>query len=902
MPSRSSSLLTHARDIVILAVGYLLAARAGMALAIPPGYVTAIFPASGVALAALLLWGGRLWPGVFFGSFALNLWITLDAGRELAPPVLAVAAGIGFGAVLQALFGAWLIRRFIGFPTALSDDREVLRFLGLGVAGCLTSGSVGVLVLWLAGAVSGVNLLFSWWTWVVGDALGVLLGTPVLLTFFATPKRLWRARRWSVALPMVVVALGIIPAFMGASHWESQRGVLEFRKQAELLHQTLESKIQLNLDAIHALRDYYLGVEQITFQGFSQFANGTLSRHHSIHALSFNPLVTFAERAAFEAAIRQEVDPGFAIRERHPDKGLMAAEERPEYVTVAYIQPLAANRNALGFDVASNPARKAALDRARDSGKPVATSRITLVQETQNQSGVLAFLPVYADTAGTPEERRARLKGFTVGVFRIGDLLASALIGVNREELSATLYEEGDGSERMFLAGFGDGRGVWDGEPAAAAGAGHPDPWWSQPLDFGGQRWRLELTPTRSALEAQRSWGAWFVLAGGLLFASLLGAFLLINTGRTARIEELVAKRTSQLAERESRLKAILDNAGDGIITINQDGIIESANPAAARLFDYEMAEMAGRNVSMLMPPPYRDNHDAFIRRYLETGEARVVGGSREVTGVRKDGALVPIDLSVSAVQLEEGQLFTGILRDLTERKRVELLKSEFVSTVSHELRTPLTSIYGGLKMVLAGVTGELPDKARRLLDLAYSNSERLNLLINDILDIQKMEAGRLEFHFAPLDAAGLVRKAVAENAAYAQKFGVRFVIVEPLPEGLTVNGDEGRLCQVLANFLSNAAKFSESGASVEIRVVPTRPWVEFSVSDHGPGIPEAFQPKVFEKFSQADASDARKKGGTGLGLAITRSLVESHHGEIGFHSTPGEGATFFFRLPERAG
>jgi signal transduction histidine kinase len=268
------------------------------------------------------------------------------------------------------------------------------------------------------------------------------------------------------------------------------------------------------------------------------------------------------------------------------------------------------------------------------------------------------------------------------------------------------------------------------------------------------------------------------------------------------------------------------------------------------------------------------------------------------VEGLRKDGGAIPLELSVNEIILENGKLFTSILHDLTERKRTDKLKSAFVSTVSHELRTPLTSIYGSLKMVLAGVTGALPDKARKLLELAYNNSERLNLLINDILDIQKMEAGQMDFQFKLLDAAALIRRAVEENTGYAEKFGVRYSITEPVPDGLTVDGDESRLCQVLANFLSNAAKFSEPGDTIEVRVENTEPWVQFSVTDHGPGIPEAFQSRVFQKFAQADSSDTRQKGGTGLGLSISKVLVEKHHGEIGFNTTLGEGTTFFFRLP----
>lgn len=357
--------------------------------------------------------------------------------------------------------------------------------------------------------------------------------------------------------------------------------------------------------------------------------------------------------------------------------------------------------------------------------------------------------------------------------------------------------------------------------------------------------------------------------------------------------------RVHALRNSEARMKAIFESAVEGIIIMNEEGIIELVNPAATRLFHYTVEEMVGHNVSMIIPSPHKELHDGYLKRYIDTKEARIVGVGREVEGMRKDGSTIPLELSVSDVALANRRVFTGMLHDLTVRKEADRLKNEFVSTVSHELRTPLTSIYGGLKLVLAGITGELPKKARKMLELAYNNSERLNLLINDILDIQKMESGRMEYHFQTLDAMALVLKAVEDNRGYADKFGVYFTLTKSVLEKTFVRGDESRLCQVLANMLSNAAKFSESGDSVEVWVERWEGWVRFSVIDHGPGIPEAFQPRVFNKFAQADSSDTRQKGGTGLGLSIAKALVESHHGEIGFRTKSGEGTAFFFQLPE---
>lgn len=898
--NRSSGSIPLWGAIVGLALAYALVGKAALLLAIPPGYATAIFPASGVALAALLLWGARLWPGVFLGSFMINLWGSLASSPEFTANAFTVSSGIATGATLQALFGTWLIRKYMEYPVTLAREGEVARFLFLGGAvSCLVSASMGVAALWLNGTIPGENALFSWWTWWVGDCLGILIGTPIILTFFGTPKQLWRGRLWSVALPMGVTALGIIPVFIAASHWESDRVALEFRKQAALLQQTLESKLQLNLDAIHALRDFSHGVERMNFPGFSHFAKGMLSRHPSLHALSYNPLITDTERAAFEAAIQREVDPAFAIRERRPQGGLMPAEKRPEYVAVAYIQPLTTNRGALGFDVASNPVRKAALDQARDMNMPVATGRITLVQETRKQAGILAFIPMYSGESppASLEERRALLLGYAVGVFRLGDLLASALTGADNNEISARLYDEAPKGEN-FLTGYSDGEGIWEEEKPLAAGLGRTGPWWVKSFDFGGRQWRLELSPTRTFLDAKRSWGAWFVLAGGLLFASLLGAFLLIITGRTSRIEEQVQQRTAQFRDSESRMQAIVATAVEAIITIDEHGVMESVNNAALKLFGYSEGEMVGNDVSMLMPPPHRDSHNLYVERFLTTGEAHIIGKSREVEGLRKDGSLVPIEISVSDVKLADRRIFTGILHDLTERKKADQLKNEFVSTVSHELRTPLTSIQGSLGLIMGGVGGELSAKAASLIDMAHRNSDRLVRLINDILDLEKIEAGKMSFKLEVQEISPLARQALETNKAYAEKHDVTLVMTDDLVQGrASVDGD--RLAQVMANLLSNAAKFSPKGGEVEISLTRENGWLRIAVRDRGQGIPEAFRAKLFQKFSQADSGDTRQTGGTGLGLAISKVIMEKMGGDIGFETQTGVGSTFFITLPE---
>lgn len=301
-----------------------------------------------------------------------------------------------------------------------------------------------------------------------------------------------------------------------------------------------------------------------------------------------------------------------------------------------------------------------------------------------------------------------------------------------------------------------------------------------------------------------------------------------------------------------------------------------------------------------------KSDHDLFPKEQADFFVAR----DREVLaqGKRLEIAEEPIDtphgtrlLHTVKVPVNDSHgrpaYLLGISTDITESKKVERLKSEFISTVSHELRTPLTSIRGSLGLVFGGVTGPLNEKALELLAIALKNSERLTDLINDILDIEKIDSGRMKFAFETQALASLMLQAVDANRAYASALDVSIELA-PMPQSIEVSVDSGRFLQVMSNLLSNAAKFSPKGGTVEVAVGVMGRDVRISVTDHGPGIPEEFQARIFQRFSQADSSDTRSRGGTGLGLAITKSIVERMGGRIGFDTRAGDGTTFFVDLP----
>jgi PAS domain S-box-containing protein len=379
----------------------------------------------------------------------------------------------------------------------------------------------------------------------------------------------------------------------------------------------------------------------------------------------------------------------------------------------------------------------------------------------------------------------------------------------------------------------------------------------------------------------------------------LLGLLLLLLAMAWLALRRTIASRDHALVELRDvsqRRQAILEGAMDGIITINPSGSIESANPAIERIFGYSAAELNRRDVGMLLANQQPIGKAAENLHEMSFAEHRsdVV---QEVEMRRKDGTVFPAEVAISAVHLTEGRRYVAVIRDVAERKRIERLKAEFVSTVSHELRTPLTSISGSLGLLAAHVEGTLDARSARLVEIARGNANRLVRLINDILDIEKMESGRMRFDSRELDLKVELANAQEAIHGYAQEYGVTVVLQAP-HEGALVLADRDRLAQVFDNLLSNAVKFSPHGATVHVELVPRSPSHEIRITDEGEGIPAEFQDRIFGKFAQADGSDSRQKGGTGLGLNIVREIMRRLGGHVDFTTQAGVGTTFRLTLP----
>lgn len=371
------------------------------------------------------------------------------------------------------------------------------------------------------------------------------------------------------------------------------------------------------------------------------------------------------------------------------------------------------------------------------------------------------------------------------------------------------------------------------------------------------------------------------------------------------------------LRQSEARLRSILDTAADGIITIDERGRITGANHAAERLFGYTLQDMLGQNVKMLMPNPYRDEHDGYLRNYFRTGVKKIIGIGREVVGQRKDGSTFPMYLAVSEVVLGDRRIFTGLVHDISERKRYEAelrqaketadaaraeaeranrMKDEFLATLSHELRTPLNAMLGWARLLRSDNLDT--ETQLEAVEAIERNAMAQSQLIEDLLDVSRIISGKLHLNVRPVDLPAVIAAAIdtVRHAADAKQILLERRIA---PSSRVVLGDATRLQQVVWNLLANAIKFTPHAGRVTIRLDWTDTHAQITVSDTGKGISPEFLPHVFERFSQADASSTRVHGGLGLGLAIVRHIVEAHGGAIDAHSAgEGQGATFTVQLP----
>lgn len=374
-----------------------------------------------------------------------------------------------------------------------------------------------------------------------------------------------------------------------------------------------------------------------------------------------------------------------------------------------------------------------------------------------------------------------------------------------------------------------------------------------------------------------------------------------------ATLEQRVEERTRELERAlasvqasQQRINAIVEAAQDAFIAVDQRGIILDWNGAAERMFGWRRNQAVGWPLSeLVLPERYRASLGQALHAFRQTGHLALLDQRLERVVIDRQGREFTIEMTAGLGGRGEDAFFSVFLHDISERKRVEQMKNEFVATVSHELRTPLTSIRASLAMLADGMAGELPPDAMRLAAIASQSSERLVRMVNDLLDIQKIEAGAMHLERSPQALQPVAERALAAMEGHARQAGVALrTDWDAHAAQLAASIDRDRMEQVLTNLLSNAIKFTPPGKAVTLGLAQLSGKLRLSVADQGPGIGPEFQKRLFQRFAQADGADSRTRGGTGLGLAISKAIIEEHGGTIGFTTAPGRGTCFVVELP----
>jgi len=719
--------------------------------------------------------------------------------------------------------------------------------------------------------------------------------------------RLILAATVTLSLAALACTAGILTARASAASRDA-----EASRQAESAAEVIGRRMDQYVEVLRGLSGWIGQTGWPSHGDFHDYLRraDVIRRYPGVQVVGAAPLIDGNQRQAHQRTVTGQIA---AEGLGYPEYVVHPATGNAQALPVDYIEPLAGNELAFGFDFFSEDRRRSAVERARDLGTPFATSPVELVQDPgSGQISILVISPVFQPgvAVSTVDQRRTGFAGVVYAAVRMADLL-DAIMPDNADRVR--IYDTGS----TYAAALSlTPSHLLFGPPGEAAGAT------TRTVDttVAGRRWTLVYRPLIVSPPADR-YAPWVLGAVGILLALLAGAFVWATATGQSRAEAHALATSAELVRTRAaatrRLELLLDCSGEGIYGIDPDGVIIFVNRKAADLLGREVDDLLGRNAHEVMHDKRPDGSPYPVRecpiyRSLHTGEPCRVDD--EVLW-RADGTALPVEYSAAPME-REGVVIT--FSDSTVRKRTEqaLLdaieleregaqrlreldqtRTDFVSTVSHELRTPLTSIGGYLEIILDGDVGPVADRQREMVAIAQRNCQRLLLLVEDLLTLSRMEAATFAMVERPVDVTGLL-DGVARTVAPLVAAKTQRLTVDVSGDCGTVRGDAAQLERVVLNLLSNAVKFTPAYGAITLRAARAEDCVVIAVADNGIGIPKSEQARLFERFFRSSTARDHAIQGTGLGLSIVKNIVEQHGGAICAESAEGAGTTMTITLP----
>lgn len=651
------------------AAGYFAAGWFGTLFALPPSSASPIWPATGMALALMLAYGNMVLPGIFLGALIAQLYAFLDISSASK---MLVSMGIGslvaVGCCVQAWLGMWLINRYVGRHDALIEDKKILHFFVLIAVSCLVSATVGVAYLAFRGVIGLPSVAISWATWWVGDTIGAAVFTPMTLLFLGRPRAVWQARRRFVLPPLLLVILLVVVAFEWTMRQEQRRLGSQFQRQVELVQTAIQEHMRDHMATNLALKALFDSSKLIEREEFEHFAETIRDRRSGI--LEWTPRVSAQDRAHWEARHQR------IIQELNPAGGLEPAKLKTEYFPVTYLVPHSGNEEALGYDISSNPQIAPIISQAINTGKTMASSPIQLIQDNVSRPGVVVYSPIYKKLGlDTAYARQNAFLGFVACAFRIDADIKAIFDWLGNKELQLLLTVH-DGDQLIYSNLPSDFHQILQFSKLAA----------TKQVDLAGRQWQFNYWPSANFFNQQQSLRFNWLIVGGFLLCGLTGFSLLLLTGRTARVEEIVEKRTQDLLssnealnqeiairlqqENELRVAATTFESHEAIVVTDADGIILRVNKAFCEITGYSAEETIGQNPRMLSS----GYHDQEFYREMYKQLARNNQWKGEIWNRRKNGTVFPEMLTVTGVRdLHNRPIhYVAIFSDVSDKKAAE--------------------------------------------------------------------------------------------------------------------------------------------------------------------------------------------------------------------------------------